>query len=290
LVLGTLSPPTDCLCCAIVSSTMTPMSSQVDVLRQVHFLWPREDPKYRVVVTLALVEGRVDVIGVEMWSANPDDLDEDWTDPSRWSHRAWSGERLDAVASISTTDLRLPLNEIRTAALSDTWRLANGLVRMQDVFRAGSGDVPEQVSALFDNALLDEGRARVEALQKAGNVPTLPGRPRYWTEERYREVARIYSVAMLDNRDPTEAVRMATPWGPITKSAAAKVIHNCRKLGKATGDPVGGDYLPPTGRGQRAGNVRIMQAERERRAVKRARRAKRTATTGRTRAKKARRQ
>jgi len=80
----------------------------------------------------------------------------------------------------------------------------------------------------------------------AGKPQPLPrtagqrGRPRYYKDEHYQEVARIYSAAAAAGEAPVKAVAAAIN---TTPRAASKLVSNARKAG----------YLPKTSRGRVAG-------------------------------------
>lgn len=66
------------------------------------------------------------------------------------------------------------------------------------------------------------------------------GRPRYWTDDTYKEVGRIYSIAVAAGEPPVKAVTAALK---TTPRSASKLVSKARAAG----------YLPPTTRGRIAG-------------------------------------
>jgi hypothetical protein len=66
------------------------------------------------------------------------------------------------------------------------------------------------------------------------------GRPRYWTDDTYQEVARVYSLAVAAGQPPVKAVAEALK---TTPRSASKLVSKARAAG----------HLPPTSRGRIAG-------------------------------------
>lgn len=98
--------------------------------------------------------------------------------------------------------------------------------RIQDIHEAlgGIGPHPQKAKSM---------RQR----QRASKSPSGgPGRPPYYDEEHFRQVAAIYSAAWENGLHPTQAVK---DHYQISESAAGKHVRRARRLG----------FLPPTTRG-----------------------------------------
>lgn len=175
--------------------------------------WP--DPErgpYSLRLTSALIEGRPQLVGVEVWGG----------DPARYAS-TFASDPIpvpDSETSITSVAIRLPLAKLLAGVL--------------DHYR--------DVSALISKSpgASDRLRASVQANEAIVNaVPVRRGRRPTYGVPHFARVARIYTDALASGRRPTAAV---AAWGLVNKSTAAKWVARARALG----------LLPPTTRGRAA--------------------------------------
>ena len=164
------------------------------------FRWP--DPvsgPYSMRVSVALVDGRPEVVGVEFWGANPSDFV-----PTRRRFR-----HLRSTDAITSTAIRIPLRELLTKLLSE--------------FQRDSELIVESTTA--------SPRLKDSVAQRQVHMPT--DAPRRGRRPRYgppffAQVAQVYTEAMGRREAPTVAV---AKWGQVNKSTAAKWVSKARALG-----------------------------------------------------------
>lgn len=172
-------------------------------------------------VTYGLVNGRPEVIGVEVWSVDPATLPKRATGMTKkevehhWHSPVWmpTGEPDGAIRS---KDLRLPLGRMVSEYVARVRRTATMLTSEEFLAnpRPDPGFKHPRIQArqrvLLE--LLDEG-----APKKAGR-PALP-------VSHYVEVAEVYTEALRNGANPRAAVKEHFH---VSKSSAAKWVHRCR--------------------------------------------------------------
>jgi hypothetical protein len=189
---------------------------------RVEIYWP--DPEagpYLVRVTLDNVDDRLEIVGVEIWGRDADEVG--------WSNRAPAGE----LTPVTSTAIRLPLDHIATEALhssrvspeDDEWNYA------------GKGEQNDPMAEFY--------RRTNEKLRKLKGARQT-GRPTQYDESHFAAVAQVYSQALATHQNPTGAVAERFS---VSKSAAAKWVARCRAMG----------LLPPTTRGRSAGGSQAEQ-------------------------------
>ncbi len=196
--------------------------------------WP--DPvagPFDLWTTYAIIDGRPEVVGVEMWAVDPAAL------PKRVTHlakaeaeRHWPRESEPSWDSrggpIRSKDLRLPLGRIvadymaRQRQVAKAWTTPGRMEKARQTLE-GSASVPDepgfwgtpraQAAARQILELTDEARPK-----KAGR-PSLP-------VSHYVEVARVYTEALRHRVNPTKAV---VDHFSVSKGQAAKWVYRCRR-------------------------------------------------------------
>lgn len=196
----------------------------IEVLSQRH-THPGTGAPVDVRVTVAMIDGRPEVIGVEMWSVHPATVDKTFTGMTpRAAEKKWGPVDPDKpAAGIRTIDLRLPLATIA----EDVAKRA----------RRSASLVASKRSDADHWAAKPRVQSEAERIIAAtGAEPAKPRGRRPLPRSHYEEVAKVYSDAI---GDPTQAVK--EHWH-VSKSQAAKWIYRCRR------EPL--NLLPPTSRGR----------------------------------------
>lgn len=162
--------------------------------------WPVEDSgPYRLRVTVDLIDGRPEVVGLELWGADPAKY------AMRTPWRAPSSET--AITSVDVRNLRV--GELRSRALAE-------YAHHSDLI----GNAPAASDAL---------RKSVKASQAAIDAaPVRVGRRPIYGRAHFAQVAGVYTDAMRRGKAPTSAV---ASWGTVDKSTAAKWVARARALG-----------------------------------------------------------
>jgi len=210
----------------------------VEVLSQHRERWPDKDSgPLTLSVTIAIVDGRPQPIGVEVWAVHPAALEKWVTGMTRSAaEQKWGQVDPDAEpAAIRTVDLRLPLGRMVEDAVNRERRTAGYIAA--GAF-ARQGNVAEWTKA---------PRVKAHAkrvLELTEPEPPKPRGRRPLPRSHYEEVAAVYREALRDNRDPTQAVK---DYFIVSKSQAAKWIWRCRR------EPL--NLLDPTVRGRAAGGT-----------------------------------
>jgi hypothetical protein len=199
----------------------------VEVLPVYKERWPDQATgPLEVSVTVAIVDGAPEAIGLEMWSVDRANLPE-----SRF------GGAVEANAvGIRTRDhvRRLPLQRMVGSAVEAARGHAEAVRSLKGV---SGGYLPEVAAAVMNRQETQDRAGRVlEATEpkRAGRKP-LP-------RSHYENVAGVYLAARRSGLDPIQAVM--EHWF-VSKSQAAKWVYRCRR------DPL--NLLPPTTRGVPAG-------------------------------------
>lgn len=206
----------------------------MEILTSHLFLWP--DPTtgpLKVCVTVGLIDGRPQPVGIEMWGTNPEELPSHVTGMTgKAAGKKWGLLRADSPpVGIQTRDLRIPLGQITERSARSAVEAAKFLT---------SGRVTH--SKLTRSAVQQEAKrvmkaASDDASAKRTGRPPLPRR-------HYERVAEIYTAALARGDDPTKAVSAEMFVSP---GQAAKYIYRCRR------PPL--NLLPPTTRGRPAAGV-----------------------------------
>jgi hypothetical protein len=186
-------------------------------------------------VTVGIVGGRPEPIGVEIWAVDPATLPEWATGMSpAAAKKRWTFEPDAPPAAIRTTDLRLPLGRLVE------WSVVN----LRWTFDTLTSTRIEEVDSRDRPALR---RFTKRVLELTEPEPEKPRGRRPLPRSHYENVAAVYRQALSDNQDPTQAVKEHFT---ISKSQAAKWIYRCRRY------PL--NLLDPTVRGRRAGGPEIV--------------------------------
>lgn len=209
--------------------------------------WPDpESGPFDLWTTFAIIDGRAEVVGVELWAVDPSALPKGVTRltpkeaESHWPQTglAW-GSR---VGGIRAKDLRVPLGRIVSDYMARERHRAKGIVL----------GIPEKIRQTLYGTATTAGRTWMETpkgrdlaqhfLEATEDAPKRkPGRPA-WPASHYAEVAGTYIAALAYGVNPTAAVMGRFH---VSKSTAAKWIYRCRR------PPL--NLLDPTVRGRAAG-------------------------------------
>ena len=163
------------------------------------FRWP--DPEagpYSIRVSVATVEGRPEVVGVEFWGA----------DPSNFVVSAQEIPPTEVDTPITSTAIRIPLREVLTDLLADFQRQSELIVTS-----------PAASPGLKDSVTQRQDRMPADAPRR-GRRPT-------YGPAFFALVTRVYTEAMGRREPPTVAVAQ---WGHVSKSTAAKWVSKAREL------------------------------------------------------------
>lgn len=206
------------------------MLAKGDVYTGNWFQWPRPDGEWLLRLRWAAVGDRMECISFEVWRGAAQD-----TDPTRW--RALRGTR--GPRAIKATAVReLP---IATIIEQERARAATGLEAFADYW----GERDDEGRGAPE--LVEYGRRQAAALRGDSTQPR-PGRPIAWTDERLREVARLYREAYTRGVSPTKSVAQRLD---VTYAVAAKRVSEARKkgfLGETTRGRAGAVQPPRTRR------------------------------------------
>ena len=181
--------------------------------------WPDVDGPYMVGLHFTEIDGRSELVGVELWSGGPP------PDRYREEDREWAMERTREPGSggpLPAVALRqLPIGRLADAVRRHRLDMANLVIELYD-----SRDHPPET--------LERAERTFRAVQ-ASRPPG--GRKPSYGPEHYAEVARVYTAAWRSGASPTKAVEA---WGSVSYPTAAKWVAKARTLG----------LLPPTTKGR----------------------------------------
>lgn len=165
------------------------------------YRWPdAERGPYSLRLTSALIDGRPQIVGVELWGEDP----ANYPDSDRQALPVPESE-----TGITSVAIRLPLGEL--------------LARVLDDYSHDSGLIGKAASAS------DRLRASVETNQATvDTAPVRRGRRPLYGVPHFARVARVYTDAMARGKRPTAAV---AAWASVNKSTAAKWVARARALG-----------------------------------------------------------
>jgi hypothetical protein len=217
----------------------------VDVITQPHRRWP--DPKdgpFELCVTVAIVDGRPEAVGLEVWACDPAQLPKQFTGmTAKAATEKWRFVDREAEPdAIRTADIRrIALGQIVDEAVQGVRKTATVLTTSDQVGKrkpAGWAARP---------AVQKEAKRILEVTEPPAPKPK--GR-RPLPRSHYEEVARVYLGALADRREPTRAVK---DYWAVSKSQAAKWIYRCRR------PPL--NLLDPTDRGRPAGGPELVRQE-----------------------------
>ncbi|HVB13543.1 MAG TPA: hypothetical protein VNH38_02155 [Candidatus Dormibacteraeota bacterium] len=210
--------------------------------------WPDpESGPFDLWTTFAIIDGRPEVVGVELWAVDPSALPRGVTHltpkeaEGHWPREpdpSWDSR----VGAIRSKDLRVPLGQIVSDYMGRERRRAKGIVL----------GIPAKIRQMLDRTETTAGRTWMETpngralaqhfLEVTEDAPKRkPGRPA-WPASHYAEVAGTYIAALSYGVNPTAAVMGRFH---VSKSTAAKWIYRCRR------PPL--NLLAPTVRGRAAG-------------------------------------
>lgn len=220
----------------------------VEVINRDGKRWP--DPgsgPFDLWTTFAIIDGRAEVVGVELWAVDPASLPKRVTRLApREAQRHWPRSpdlSWDSrVGAIRSKDLRVALGRVvseymgRQRGLAKAW-LTPGLVAKSRQLLGGT--------AASRRAWSETPKGQAAArhfLQATEDAPKRKaGRPA-WPASHYEEVATVYVEALRDGLNPTTTVMERFF---VSKSTAAKWVYRCRR------PPL--NLLDPTVRGRAAG-------------------------------------
>ena len=195
--------------------------------------WPDPvDGPFDVWTTVAIIDGRPEVVGVEMWAVDPAALPKRVTHLAkaeaerhwpRYPEPSWDSRE----GPIRSKDLRLPLGRIvadymaRQRGIAKAWTTPGRMAKARQTLEGsatvtdepGFWETPKaQAAARHIVDLTDEARPK-----KAGR-PSLPA-------AHYVEVAKVYTEALRNGANPRAAVKEHFH---VSKSSAAKWVYRCR--------------------------------------------------------------
>jgi hypothetical protein len=187
--------------------------------------WP--DSKvgpWSITIHWAEIGGRLECLGVEMWSG----IEIDSKVPKEASYRTIAEA---ALRPIGTAALReVPISQIIEAdrrLLAEVYSAA--IKRSRELGGEDQAEQFEQLAALAE-----------------GGGSSRRGRPRTLGIERFQRVAQIYDDAWRRSEHPTMAVAERET---VSYSTAAKWVARCRQMGllpeTTKGRPAGGSNPPP---------------------------------------------
>jgi hypothetical protein len=212
--------------------------------------WPdRDTGPLKAWITIGVIKGRPEVVGVELWAADPSSLAKQVTGltPTQaerhWVERAeWSPIESDEL--IRSKDLRFPLAKLVTEIIGIEARQSTPFAI---AMRAKARQSLNPSRSYKDKPPfgLPRERDRAKRVTELANIvaPKKRGRPRSRSLEDYEEVARVYTKALRSGLSPVKAVRDALGGerAGASKSLASKLIYDCRR------PPL--NLLPPTRQG-----------------------------------------
>lgn len=164
------------------------------------YRWPdRQRGPYSLRLTSDLIDGRPQIVGVELWGG----------DPAKYPGSDRPALPVpESETGITSVAIRLPLGEL--------------LGRVLDEYSQESRIIAKATSASDGlRASVETNQARVEA------SPVPRGRRPMYGVPHFARVARVYTDAMARGQRPTAAV---AAWGSVNKSTAAKWVARARAL------------------------------------------------------------
>ena len=212
--------------------------------------WPDPDTgPFDLWTTVAIIDGRPEVVGVELWAIDPASLEKRVTHLTpaqaerhwpRLPDPAWD----DRTGVIRTKDLRIPLGRVLTDYMSRQRRLAKGITTAgfaRKIARTLNPDLRPDQPHPSERPKAQAAAHRILELTDQDAPSNKVGRPAL-SGAHYADVAAVYTDALRNGADPTDSVRQHFN---VSKSNAAKWIYRCRR------PPL--NLLEPTVRGRPAG-------------------------------------
>jgi hypothetical protein len=209
--------------------------------------WPDpESGPFDLWTTYAIIDGRPEVVGVELWAVDPAALSSRVTKLApKEAKRHWPQTGLawgSREGAIRTKDLRVPLGRIvsdymgHQRGLAKAWLMPGLMAKSRQLLggtaasRRAWSETPKGQAAAQHFLQATEAAPKRKA-----------GRPA-WPASHYEAVAATYVEALGTGINPTTAVMDRFV---VSKSTAAKWVYRCRR------PPL--NLLDPTVRGRAAG-------------------------------------
>jgi len=219
----------------------------VEIINRDGKRWPDPDSgPFDLWTTFAIIDGRAEVVGVELWAVDPASLSSRITRLApQEARRHWPPTGLpwgSRVGGIRAKDLRVPLGRIVSDYMTRERHRAKaqlipGLMAKSRQLLGGT--------AASRRAWSETPKGQAAArhfLEATEDTPKRKaGRPA-WPTSHYEEVAIVYVEALRDGLNPTTTVMERFF---VSKSTAAKWVYRCRR------PPL--NLLDPTVRGRAAG-------------------------------------
>ena len=189
-------------------------------------------------LTFAMVNGRPEVVGFELWTADPRSQPARTYNPAQMRARD-NNFNVKLDRPISSNDLRAPLQK-----LTDRW-----LVKQRATMDLILDDTVGTPAS-------PEWKRKVRKAQKQIESATAPrpGRKPIYGRDHFEKVAAVYRQALMDRKPPTKAV--AKHW-KVNVSTAAKWVSRCRS-----------DFTPPLLPSTTQGKPASVEAPRKKRKMR----------------------
>ena len=167
---------------------------------------------YKLRLSFAVLNGRPEVVGLEMWGADPRTQPDKWGryDPQKMRRRDNNFDVL-VESPIFTSDLRgVALQSLTSAWVAKTLKTA-------ELILDDSAGAPASA----------DWKRRVRKFQKEleATKPARPGRKPIYGPEHFKKVAAVYRKAERERQPPTKAV---ADWGKVNRSTANKWVGRAR--------------------------------------------------------------
>ena len=162
--------------------------------------WPDpENGPYSLRLTVAVLDGRPQVVGVELWGV----------DPLTYVHGAEPLPAPESDTAITSSELRgLKLGELLKKFL-------DAFTRESDLILGASSATEGLKTSVAEHQ------------SQVTGAPSRRGRRPTYGPPFFAQVAKVYTDAMAQGRPPTSTV---AEWGHVNKSTAAKWVARCRDL------------------------------------------------------------
>ena len=176
-------------------------------------------------LSFAIVDGRPEVVGFELWRADP--RTQPWRNYDDVRQMRFRDNCFDVKQErpIATSDLRAPLQRFVNDWLSDHKQTVEHIL--------GS-----PVASAQWKRRVRKAQKKIDSL-----AAPRPGRKPVYDRDHFEKVAAVYRQALRERKPPTKAVADCPEWGPVDVSTAAKwVSRACHEFG----------FLPLTTQGKPA--------------------------------------
>ncbi len=212
--------------------------------------WPDEDEgPFHLWTTIAMIDGRPEVVGVEMFSVDPVSIPELYSNLSENESRAHFRQVRRSTDTFDEHEERDEMREGRAIGTQNIRLPLGKIVRMHMAPERERAESYLKGEWTTDGALAESVQSAAETIVGAPATPAKKAGRKPKPREDFEDVVRIYKEALSIGANPIEAIMTAKN---VSKSCAAKWVWKCRR------PPL--ELLPRTKRGVAASIAEVDNA------------------------------